>query len=77
MMSFVLGFTVVIPGLEVFEVVQDVSSEWLQHVSLHVVSWKQGQHLDGQVCGLPMHIHRELSSRIGAIAGQHDLGVPP
>ena len=65
------------PRLEVLEVLQDGGPEGLQHLSLHILSWKQGQHLDGQVQGLTMHIQCELSSGVGAIAGQHDLGVPP
>ena len=66
-----------IPGPEILEVVEDVSPEGLQHVSLDVFSWEQRQHLAGQLGSLPMYVQRELSSGVCAIAGQHDLRVLP
>ena len=74
---FLCVLYIVIPRLEVLQVLQNISPEWLQHLSLHILSGKQGQHLDGQVCGLLMHVQRELSSGVSAIASQQDLGVPP
>lgn len=68
---------VIIPGLEILEVLQNITPEGLQHLFLHILCWKEGQHLDGHVHSWPMHVQRELGCGVSAIAGQHNLGVPP
>lgn len=64
------------PGLEVFQVLQNVWSEWLQHVSLDILGWEEGDQTQGDV-SCSINDHRQLGFGVCATAGQADFEVRP